>query len=480
METAKAIVDFLLGLGPSVMLPIIIFILGLVLRAPAGRAFRAALMIGVGFVGIGLVIGLLVNNLGPAAQAMVERFGVRLEVIDVGWPAAAAIAFGSRIATLIIPVAILVNIVMLVLRLTKTVNVDIWNFWHFAFTGALVHAATGSFTWGLVAAAINAAIALFLADWTAPAIQEFYALPGISLPHGFSAAYVPIAIPVNRVINLIPGLRDLKADPDTIRERFGVFGEPILVGLVLGIVIGALGYGGVGATREWITKILVLGMAMAGVMVLLPRMVALLMEGLIPISEAAREFMVKRFAGREFYIGLDSAIAIGHPAAISAALVLVPITLLLAVVLPGNRVLPFGDLATIPFLVAMFAPITRGNVIRSVIVGTIAIGAGLYIATSMSGLHTTIAQASGFEFPAGATTIASICDGANPLTWFLLTLFSIPILGLIVTLVILGLAIFFFKRNPRAWMIWAGASEEKATESAAAEKGIAPARASER
>ena len=63
-------------------------------------------------------------------------------------------------------------------------------------------------------------------------------------------------------------------------------------------------------------------MSMAAVMVLLPRMVSLLMEGLIPLSEAARRVMQARAAGREILIGLDSAIAIGHPTSIATALLM--------------------------------------------------------------------------------------------------------------------------------------------------------------
>jgi PTS system galactitol-specific IIC component len=164
---------------------------------------------------------------------------------------------------------------------------------------------------------------------------------------------------------------------------------------------------------------------MAGVMFLMPRMVKILMEGLIPVSEAAKSFMQKRFAGKEFYIGLDSAVAIGHPAAIATALILVPITIFLALIIPGNRVLPFGDLATIPFMVAMVAPIARGNVFRSVIIGAIVIAVGLLIATNVSPLHTQAAIDAAFKFPEGASNISSICDGANPLTWILLKIMQI-------------------------------------------------------
>ena len=46
---------------------------------------------------------------------------------------------------------------------------------------------------------------------------------------------------------------------------------------------------------------------------------------------------------------MDSALAAGNETVLSSALILVPITLLIAVILPGNSTLPFGDLATIPY-----------------------------------------------------------------------------------------------------------------------------------
>lgn len=78
------VLDFIVGLGPQVMMPIIITIFGLVLGAKFGKSLRAGLTVGVGFVGLNLVIGLLGNTLGPAAQEMVQRLGLNLTVIDVG------------------------------------------------------------------------------------------------------------------------------------------------------------------------------------------------------------------------------------------------------------------------------------------------------------------------------------------------------------------------------------------------------------
>jgi len=404
------IINAILDLGPMVMLPILIFILSVIFGEKLSRALGSGITIGIGFIGINLVIGLLSNSLGPAAEALVKNSGLQLDVIDVGWPAAAAIAFASRVGALVIPIGLAVNIIMLLTKTTKTVNVDLWNYWHFAFTGALVTAATGNLTLGIMAAAVNCAFVLKLGDWTAAMVQEFYGLPGISLPHGFAIAYVPIAIPIDILLNKIPGLNKIEINSDNISKKFGVLGEPTMIGLFLGTILGLL-------AKYDIKGALNLGMSMAGVMFLMPRMVKILVEGLMPVSRAAQKFMQKRFAGTEFYIGLDSAVAIGHPAAITTALILVPLAILLAFILPGNRVLPFGDLATIPTMVAMIAPICRGNVFRTTIIGVVVIAAGLLISTNLAPYHTQAAIDAAFQFPEGATSISSICDGANPLTW---------------------------------------------------------------
>jgi PTS system galactitol-specific IIC component len=453
--------------GATIMLPIIIILLALILGAKFGRAFRAGVTVGIAFIGINLVIGLMWGSLSEVGQALVTNLGIERSVYDVGWPSAAAIAFGTDVGLAVIPVALLVNLIMLVTRLTKTLNVDIWNFWHFAFLGSLVSIVTNSLAYGLIAAAIAAAFALFLADWTAKAVQSFYNLPGISIPHLTTAPGIPFAILVNWIFEKIPGLRDLKADPDTIRKKWGVFGEPVILGLVIGLILGILAYAfnipEGEATMVTISKILGVGMNLAAVMLLLPRMVAILMEGLIPVSEAAREFMQKRASGREIYIGLDSAILIGHPASISAALILVPIAILLSLILPGNKVILFADLAIIPFVVALFAPLMKGNIVRMIVAGTLELAVGFYIASSMAPIFTQAAQNAGFEMPEGAVQITSIGDGFLWTSWLFTNLpkWLGGALGVAVLFVLLALVMFLYSRNREGWERIAGAPVEE-------------------
>jgi PTS system galactitol-specific IIC component len=190
-----------------------------------------------------------------------------------------------------------------------------------------------------------------------------------------------------------------------------VFGDPVILGLMIGLVLGILAFYNAGTFAEVLVKVLQTAMNLAAVMLLLPRMVQILMEGLIPISEAAREFMQRRATGREIYIGLDSAILIGHPAAISTALLLVPIAILMSLILPGNQVILF-DLAVIPFVVAGFA-IMHGNIFRMVI---FIVSWGSVSTSPLYGPITAAAVEAGFAMPEGASQIASIADGCGRLS----------------------------------------------------------------
>ena len=441
MQVVLDFFSYINDMGASVMMPVILTIFGVILGAKFGKALRGGLTVGVGFIGLNLVIGLMGNNLAPAVQQMTERFGLSLTTVDVGWPACAAIAFGTSIGLIIIPLGLVINILMLLTNTTQTIDVDIWNYWHFAFTGSLVAMITNNFTYGVIAAIVNMIIVFVIGDLTAPKVEETLGLPGVSIPHGFSAAFVPIAWVVNKIIDLIPGVRDIDISTEKLQKKFGVFGEPILVGTVLGLVIGAL------AGYDFKT-VCTTGITLGATLVLIPKMAALLMEGLMPISEAAQEFISKKFQNRgRIYIGLDSAVAVGHPICLTISLILVPLAIFLAVILPGNAVLPMTDLSVFVYMFVLIVPMVGGNGFRTLITGIVSLILGLYISTNMASATTSVAASVGFEIPDGATTISSICDGANPLSWILVKAHELGIIRVAVAVVIaLALAVWNRKR----------------------------------
>ncbi|MCF0110989.1 MAG: PTS sugar transporter subunit IIC [Erysipelotrichaceae bacterium] len=424
MDFIVSIFDWISGAGASVMMPIIIALLGIIMGAGVGKSVRGGLMVGVGLLGLGLATGLM-GTMADAVAAMSARFGLTLSTIDVGWPAAAAIAMATKVGALIIPLCLFVNIIMIVVGATQTVDIDIWNYWHFAFTGSLIACVTGSLPLGLVAAVCNEVIILVLGDLTAPDLETTLGMPGVSLPHGFTAAFVPFALLLNWVIEKIPGLKDVDFSLEGLQEKIGVFGEPVIVGFVLGLVIAILGGYEVRAALSC-------AVTLAATMVLIPRMASLLMEGLMPISDAAGEFIDKNFKGKgKLYIGLDSAVGVGHPMTIALGLICVPILVFLAVILPGNTVLPAVDLAVLPYVFVLVLPICKGNGFRSLIVGLICCVLGLYIATDLAAPITSVAASIGFDM-GGATSISSICDGANPLTWVLYKLGGFGTLSMVI------------------------------------------------
>ena len=253
----KSVVD---TLGPTVLLPIIIFVIAMVLGVKFGRAFRAGLTIGVAFIGINLVLGLMLTSLGEVAQAIVKNTGIQRDIVDVGWPSAAAIAFGSSVGLWVIPIGIVVNIALLSTSMTRTLNVDVWNF---AFVGSLVVAATNNLGYGLLAAALMAALSLVLGDWTAKGVQRFYGVPGISVPHLASVQIVPLAIVLNWVMDRIPGFNRITLDTETIEKRLSVLGEPMVLGAVLGVILGLIAFHGEGNASAIITHTLKVAMNLA-------------------------------------------------------------------------------------------------------------------------------------------------------------------------------------------------------------------------
>ena len=423
----EQVFSYIIGLGAAVMMPIIFTILGVGIRIKFSKALKSGLLVGVGFVGLSVITGLLTSTLGPALEKVVEIYGLQLKIFDMGWPAAASVAYNTSVGAFIIPVCLGVNIIMLLTRTTRTVNIDLWNYWHFAFIGAVVYFAADNIWWGFFAAIICYIITLILADYTADRFQKFYdGMEGISIPQPFCQGFVPVAEGVNALLDKIPGINKLYIDAEGMKKKFGILGEPLFLGIIVGVTIGCLTCKTWANVVENIPYILGVGIKMGAVMELIPRITSLFIEGLKPISEATRELINKKFRGAKgLNIGMSPALVIGHPTTLVASLILIPITLLLAVVLPGNEFLPLASLAGMFYIFPLILPITKGNVVKSLIIGIVIIVLGLYFVTNLADSF-TLAALDVYEktgdaavkvpegFQAGSLDFAS-----SPLAWII-------------------------------------------------------------
>ncbi len=379
--------SYVISLGASVMMPIIFTIIGLCIGMKFGKALKSGLFVGVGFVGLGIVTSLLTTHFKDPLDLITTIYHLDLKVFDMGWPAAAAVAYNTAVGALIIPICLGVNVLMLLTKTTRTVNIDLWNYWHFAFIGSVAYFIFDkNLVWGYVAAIVCYIITLVVADRTAHKFQGYYdKMDGISIPQPFCQSFIPFALCINWLLERIPGFSKLDVDAEGLKKKFGVLGEPLVLGVIVGMLIGVV-------ARLDVKNILALGVTMGAVMELIPRITKLFIDGLMPISEKTKELVDRRFHGKRVFIGMSPALVIGHPTSLVCTLLLIPVYLLVSVFLPGNQFLPLASLAGMFYLFPLILPFTKGNVVRTFIVGLVALVVGLWFVTSMAPDFTSAAQ----------------------------------------------------------------------------------------
>lgn len=424
MQVVTNIFSYIIDMGASVMMPIIFTILGLILGAKFGEALRAAMTFGVGFIGLNAVIAIMSGTISVVGQKLVDNLGFKLTAFDVGWPAGSAIAWSTEVVPFIFIAVIITNIIMIALGWTKTMDVDIWNYWHVLFIGSAILLVCGnsalSWVFAIGQAVLMMGIIFIVADWTQADCAEVFGLEGISLPHIQSMCNCIVTYPLDKLLGIIPGVKDIHWTSEGIAEKLGLLGEPMIMGFVIGAILSGLAQ----FTTEGMTiaagiqQMLIDGMNVAAVMVLIPRMVALLMEGLMPISEMTQAFMEKRFPGRELYIGLDAAVATGHPFVIALGLIAIPIIYIEAVILPWNTVLPLTDLSALVFYVICAVLPNRGNLFRGIIETIVMCAIYLTFSTYAADVMTGLASYTGMQVPEGATAMTNIAIGSQWITWF--------------------------------------------------------------
>ncbi|MBU5585354.1 PTS galactitol transporter subunit IIC, partial [Enterococcus sp. S181_ASV_20] len=77
---------------------------------------------------------------------------------------------------------------------------------------------------------------VFLADAAQIEVSEFFGYPGIAITHMMALSGVLFAKPMNWIFDRIPGFNKIDADAESLTKKFGVFGDTVVIGLIIGIV----------------------------------------------------------------------------------------------------------------------------------------------------------------------------------------------------------------------------------------------------
>jgi PTS system galactitol-specific IIC component len=395
---------------------------------------KAALSLGTGFAGVFIVFSFFVDNIRPAVEQIIAIRGLDFPVLDVGWPPLAAITWSSSLAPLSIPFIIVINVIMIALNTTRTIYIDIWNYWHLALIGALLFGTSQNYFIAFFSITLITVYTIKTADWTAPYVKRESGLVGVTISPISVIGLLPYSELMDSLYNRIPVLKNWNFNPHKGDSKWNHLADPMVIGFFMGILLGVMaGYP--------LKDFLELGIHIAAVMFLLPKCGELIGEGISPVSAAMKERIQNWFPGRSgLNVAVDTGILMNNKSVIVTGLILMPIALGLALILPGNRTLPLGDLPNLLSVMSVTVLISRGNVIRAVLSGIPIVATFLLISSSMAELFTELSLNTGMDMGQGQL-ITAFTDGGNHIRFYLFQLFQGNVLAL-VTIPIFGVLIY--------------------------------------
>lgn len=390
------ILQYILGLGAAIFLPVIMIIIGLIVKLKLKKAILAGLTLGVAFTGMSVILDFMFGAISPVATQFVNNTGIQLNIIDVGWSPMAAIAWAWPYALLVFPLQIIINLVMLGFNWTNVLNVDLWNVWGKIFTATMVSAFTNNIYLGFVAAAIQVVLELVVGGVSQKQIQEETGIPGVTCTH-YMLLQALWMNPINKLMDRIPGINSTNFETEKIKEKLGIFSENSVMGFIVGLLLALLAGYDFGAALK-------VAIQVATALVLFPMVAKLFMQALAPIADAAGTFMKSKFKDREIYIGLDWPFLAGRSEIWIISIILVPIELALAVLMAKfgfSNVLPLAGIINIIVAVPALV-VTKGNLIRMFILGVIFTPVYLFVSSAFAPAATALAEAVGtITIPAG-------------------------------------------------------------------------------
>jgi PTS system galactitol-specific IIC component len=418
MDLLQTALAWFFSFKAFVMLPAVVLVIALLSRMKVGPALLAVLQLGAGFAGIFLVYDLFLGLLKPAVEAISATRGLNFPVVDAGWPPLAAITWASWIAPVSIAVVLALNLALLFLRATTTLYIDLWNYWHFAFLGALVLALTSNPWLAFASVIVLAVFSLKMTEWSAPYVKRQMGIEGVGVSPFSVTSFLPWAVALDALFDRIPGVRRLNWNPGAAQTKASALGQPMVLGFFLGIFLGVL------AGYEF-RKTAELAVQVAAILFVLPQCGGLIGQAMNQVGEALRNRLAGRLKGRTVVLSLDTGFLMTNASVMATGLVLMPLALGLAFVVPGNRVLPAGDLPNLISIFSLTVLVFRGNVVRAVLAALPAVAAFLWISSALAPLITELGAKSGVAgLASGTVQVTAFTDGGAPLRYWALELFT--------------------------------------------------------
>jgi galactose PTS system EIIC component len=415
VEFANAIFKPLINLGAAPMMFIVLSILAILMRVKVSKALEGGLKLAIALTGIGQIISLLTTNFSDALKAFVRSTGINLSITDLGWAPVATITWGSMYTLFFLFILVIVNVIMLLLNKTNTLDVDIFNVWHPAFCGILIMFYSKNLLVATIFVVFIGILKIINSDLMKPTFNDLLNMPDSNPTTTTHLNYMmnPIIMVFDKLIDkFLPFLDKYDFDAAQLNNKIGFWGSKFAIGAYLGVFVGLLGH-------QSAIQIFTLSFIGATCLELFSVIGSWFIAAVEPLSQGITDFLSKRLSGRTFNIGIDWPFVAGRAEIWAVANILAPILLVMAMFLPGNRLLPLGGIIAMGVTPALLV-VTRGKMIRMILIGVLEIPIFLWAGTAMAPCVTDLAKQVG-AFPNGlaASTLISHSTCEGPVEKFL-------------------------------------------------------------
>lgn len=439
--------------GNYITVPIIIYIICRIFKTPRKRAFQSAVLVGVGLKGMAFITSAFGAVLSPLVQQMVDVSGLNKPALDIGWQAVAAVAYSTNIGMAFIGVGLLFQIVWWLCKATDIfMPSDLWNNYSISVWGSMFFLLTGNMVIAFVLMIFINMVTLLIAEAMQKRWSTYFNYPSCAMtaPHHNGDA------PMYFVLNILftkMGLDKIKADPKSIRKKIGFMGEPMYIGLAVGLILGVVGnITLLNAIAGW-GSVANVAVTCSAVMAIFPRIAGMFAAGFGALTEYSRKTLAssKYGQGREFIVAVNDALGYGEAATLTTGLLVIPFAILIGFILPGNLVIPLMVLPSLPYMVEIPVSLSNGNVVKSWLMAIIVFCAKMLMASYWAETFTRVAGEVGFEAATEAIAGGTFVIGfiMSNCTAGLITMAFLTMNPVIILITVAIYVVFFvgFKKN---------------------------------
>ncbi len=212
---------------------------------------------------------------------MVEQTGVKLPVFDTGWQATSVIAYSTQVGVVFLVVGLVLQVALFLLRWTDVfMPSDMWNNYSFMVWGSMIYLITSNMALAMACMIVQNLYVMLLGEVIAKRWANYYNLPGTTLTAPHHVTSVPYAIIMNWILDKL-GAGKINWDPATLKKKLGFLGEPITLGLFLGLLIGIMGNLNNLTSLDGWGSVFTMGLAVSAVMAIFPRVAVFLLQHLL-------------------------------------------------------------------------------------------------------------------------------------------------------------------------------------------------------